>query len=191
MTTPGVPDLYQGNEYWDFSLVDPDNRRPVDFAARRQALDDSQTPQQLLAGWRDGHVKQALIAQVLELRRQYPQLFLRGDHVPLEVRGRHADKVLAFARINDDQRAVVIVPRLASGLLGTCAHPLIPAQNWGDTRVVLPFTLSTARFTGLFDQRAVTKNMEPGSFELWLDTALERFPVNLFIEHIESSGAYS
>ncbi|MGE8405561.1 MAG: malto-oligosyltrehalose synthase [Pseudomonas sp.] len=189
MTAPGVPDLYQGNEFWDFSLVDPDNRRPVDYAARRQALDDSQSPQQLLAGWRDGRIKQALIAQVLERRRQFPELFLRGDWLALPVHGSQAHKVLAFARIGDEQRAIVIVPRLAGDLLGNSAHPLIPAQNWGDTRVVLPFTLSTANCTGLFEQRAVTTNKEPGSRELWLNTALERFPVNLFIEHIESSGA--
>ncbi|MCU1724329.1 malto-oligosyltrehalose synthase [Pseudomonas sp. 5P_5.1_Bac1] len=189
MTAPGVPDLYQSNEFWDFSLVDPDNRRPVDFAVRRQALDDSQAPEALLGAWRDGRVKQALIAQVLERRRQYADLFLRGAYLPLEVRGEHAGNVLAFARLGEEQRAVVIVPRLAGNLLGNTAHPLIPAQNWGDTRVVLPFALSTANCTGLFDQRAVTSIKEPGSRELWLNTALERFPVNLFIEHIESSGA--
>lgn len=189
MTAPGVPDLYQGNEFWDFSLVDPDNRRPVDFVARRQALDDRQTPQQLVATWQDGRVKQALIAQVLERRRQFPELFLHGDYLPLEVRGEHAHQVLAFARCGEEQRAFVIVPRLAGNLLGRTAQPLIPAQNWGDTRVVLPFATSTANCTGLFDQRAVTTHKEHGSRELWLNTALERFPVNLFIEHIESSGA--
>lgn len=184
MTVPGIPDLYQGNECWDLSLVDPDNRRAVDFAARRLALDDSQGPAELLAHWRDGRVKQALIAQVLEQRRAYPELFARGSYQPLEVRGTHAAHVLAFARIGEAQRAVVVVPRLAAGLLGTTAQPLIPAQNWDDTRVLLPFALRTANCTGLFSQDAVTP-----SNELWLSTALKAFPVNLFIEQTESSGA--
>ncbi|MFJ4374815.1 malto-oligosyltrehalose synthase [Pseudomonas japonica] len=185
MTVPGLPDLYQGTEFWDFSLVDPDNRRPVDFAARRQALDDSQAPASLLAGWRDGRLKQALIGQVLERRQRFAELFQRGAYLPLEVQGQHAERVLAFARVNDEQRAVVIVPRLACALLGNAAQPLIPAQNWGDTRVLLPFAVSPATCTGLFDQRAVTSNRE-----LWLNSALQAFPVNLFIDHIESSGAY-
>ncbi len=185
MTAPGVPDLYQGAEFWDFSLVDPDNRRPVDFTARRQALDDSQPAAALLASWRDGRIKQALIGQVLERRQRFPELFLRGDYLPLQVEGQHAERVLAFARLHDDQRAVVILPRLACPLLGNQAQPLIPAQNWGDTRVLLPFAVSPGNCTGLFDQRAVTKNTE-----LWLNTALREFPVNLFIDHIESPGAY-
>ncbi|NER62880.1 malto-oligosyltrehalose synthase [Pseudomonas sp. MAFF212427] len=184
MTVPGIPDLYQGNEYWDLSLVDPDNRRAVDFATRRLALDDSQGPAELLEHWRDGRVKQAMIAQVLEQRRAYPQLFRHGLYQPLEVRGKHAAHVLAFARVGEAQRAVVLVPRLAAGLLGTTAQPLIPAQNWDDTRVLLPFALRTANCTGLFAQGAVTT-----SNELWLSTALKAFPVNLFIEQTELSGA--
>ncbi|MBV6288321.1 malto-oligosyltrehalose synthase [Pseudomonas aegrilactucae] len=184
MTVPGIPDLYQGNEYWDFSLVDPDNRRAVDFATRRLGLDDSHGPAELLAHWRDGRVKQALIAQVLEQRRACPELFRQGRYLPLEVRGKHAARVLAFARIGEAQRAVVVVPRLAAGLLGTTAQPLIPAQNWDDTRVLLPFALRTANCTGLFSQDAVTT-----SNELWLSTALKAFPVNLFIEQTETSGA--
>jgi len=184
MTVPGVPDLYQGNECWDLSLVDPDNRRAVDYAARRQALDDSLRPAELLGHWQDGRVKQALIAQVLEQRRAYPELFRHGRYQPLEVRGKHAERVLAFARIGEAQRAVVVVPRLASGLLGNATQPLIPAQNWDDTRVLLPFALCAANCTGLFAQGAVTP-----SNELWLSTALKAFPVNLFIEQTESSGA--
>ncbi|MDD0974228.1 malto-oligosyltrehalose synthase [Pseudomonas fontis] len=184
MTAPGVPDLYQGNECWDFSLVDPDNRRPVDYPARRAALDERHAIGQLLANWQDGRLKQALIAQVLERRRQLPELFLRGDYLPLEVRGKHADKVLAFARVNDEQRAIIVVPRLACDLLGAASQPLIPAQNWDDTCVLLPFTLTTANWTGLFEQGAVTT-----SKELWLGTALKAVPVNLFIDSVALSGA--
>ena len=177
MTVPGVPDLYQGNEYWDFSLVDPDNRRAVDYAARRRTLDDATAPAELLAQWRDGRIKQALVARVLDCRLAHAELFRRGAYLPLTVQGRHADKVLAFARLGEGQRAIIVAPRLASGLLGGATTPLIPAQNWDDTRVILPFALSPANSTGLFSNAAVSP-----SKELMLRAVLAEFPVNLLIQ---------
>ena len=177
MTVPGVPDLYQGNEYWDFSLVDPDNRRAVDYAARRRTLDDATAPAELLAQWRDGRIKQALVAWVLDCRLAHAELFRRGAYLPLTVQGRHADKVLAFARLGEGQRAIIVAPRLASGLLGGATTPLIPAQNWDDTRVILPFALSPANSTGLFSNAAVSP-----SKELMLRAVLAEFPVNLLIQ---------
>ncbi|MBV4500617.1 malto-oligosyltrehalose synthase [Pseudomonas shirazensis] len=177
MTSPGVPDLYQGNEYWDFSLVDPDNRRPVDYALRRATLDASTPLAALLGQWRDGRIKQALIAEVLDLRMAHPQLFRRGDYLPLEVQGEHADKVLAFARVAEGERAIVVVPRLASSLLGTASTPLIPAQNWGNTQLILPFAESTAHWTGLFASRAVSPTRA-----LNLRDVLAECPVNLLIQ---------
>ncbi|MCW2271075.1 malto-oligosyltrehalose synthase [Pseudomonas sp. MYb187] len=178
MTAPGVPDVYQGNEFWDLSLVDPDNRRAVDFAERRQALDESTSTAQLLQDWRNGRVKQALISQVLERRLDYPELFAEGRYLPLEVRGRHAERVLAFARVGDSARAIVIVPRLACALLADTPIPLIPAQNWDDTHLLLPSALSPANYTGLFASSAVTT-----SKELLLSAVLREFPVNVLIDH--------
>ncbi len=178
MTTPGVPDLYQGNEYWDFSLVDPDNRRPVDYAARRASLDASTPLAALLGHWQDGRIKQALIARLLDCRMSHPELFRRGAYLPLNVQGRHADKVLAFARLGEEQRAIVVAPRLASSLLGNATTPLIPAQNWDDTRLILPFALSPANCSGLFAGGAVSP-----SKELKLSTVLAEFPVNVLIDH--------
>ncbi|WP_043199221.1 malto-oligosyltrehalose synthase [Pseudomonas putida] len=177
MTTPGVPDLYQGNEYWDFSLVDPDNRRAVDYALRRRTLDDATPVAELLAHWRDGRIKQALIARVLDCRQAHAELFRRGAYLPLTVQGRHADKVIAFARLGDGERAVIVAPRLASTLLGGSTTPLIPAQNWDDTRLVLPFALSPANSTGLFPCAAVSS-----SKELMLSAVLAEFPVNVLIQ---------
>ena len=109
---PGVPDFYQGTEFWDFSLVDPDNRRPVDFAARADALthapDDWQT---LTANWRDGRIKIALTHRLLRLRRDYAELFRRGSYEPLTVSGPQADHVIAFARTWKRQQLVVAVAR--------------------------------------------------------------------------------
>jgi len=177
MTVPGVPDLYQGNEYWDFSLVDPDNRRAVDYACRRRTLDGATPTAELLAHWRDGRIKQALVARVLDCRQAHAELFRRGAYLPLTVQGRHADNVIAFARLGEGERAIVVAPRLASGLLGGAATPLIPAQNWDDTRLVLPFALSPANSTGLFACTVVSATRE-----LMLSAVLAEFPVNLLIQ---------
>jgi len=177
MTVPGIPDLYQGAEFWDLSLVDPDNRRPVDYAAREQALNTTRSAAELVEGWHDGHIKQQLIARTLQRRAEHAQLFARGAYQPLTVLGEQADRVLAFARIHADQLAVVIVPRLASDLLGETATPLIDAPKWGDTRVVLTSNHTLPTFKGLFSDVAVTANKE-----LWLHTALKDFPVNLLVQ---------
>jgi malto-oligosyltrehalose synthase len=108
LTVPGVPDLYQGTELWDLSLVDPDNRRPVDFALRQKRLGR--------AGWRDGSVKQALIVQALGLRTAMPELFAGGTYEPLGVDGPLANHVVAFLRRLGRDAIVVAVPRLPTGL---------------------------------------------------------------------------
>ncbi|WP_426234115.1 malto-oligosyltrehalose synthase [Pseudomonas sp. TWP3-2] len=179
MTVPGIPDLYQGNEFWDFSLVDPDNRRPVDYPARLQALQQVAPVPELLANWRDGRIKQALIAQVLNLRAEQLELFRRGSYQALEVLGSQAHRVLAFSREHAGHRAIVVVPVRCATLLEDSAVPQIDALRWGDTRVVLPFLASDANLKGLFSSVAVTKNRE-----LNVSAALGDFPVNLFIQHL-------
>ncbi|MGE1173222.1 malto-oligosyltrehalose synthase [Pseudomonas sp. BW7P1] len=177
MTVPGVPDLYQGNEYWDFSLVDPDNRRPVDYRLREQSLEPAAVPE-LLSNWRDGRIKQALIAQVLNLRAEHIELFRRGSYQALEVLGSQAHNVLAFAREHEGQRVIVIVPIRCASLLENAAVPQVDALRWGDTRVELPFATCDENLKGLFSSSAVTKNRE-----LEVSAALGDVPVNLFIQH--------
>ncbi|MGN8120252.1 malto-oligosyltrehalose synthase [Pseudomonas sp. 22082] len=179
MTVPGVPDLYQGNEFWDFSMVDPDNRRPVDYAARQQALEAPGPVQELLANWRDGRIKQALIAEVLRLRADHTELFRQGSYQTLEVLGSQAHNVLAFAREHGERRIIVIVPIRCATLLENSAVPMVDALRWGDTRVVLPFDASDENPKGLFSSTAVTKNRE-----LQVSAALGDFPVNLLIQHV-------
>ncbi|MCD7036848.1 malto-oligosyltrehalose synthase [Pseudomonas sp. MAFF 311095] len=176
ITVPGVPDLYQGDEFWDFSLVDPDNRRPVDFNARQQALDTPPDLGELLFNWRDGRIKQALIAQVLGLRKAHPELFRDGAYTPLEVVGTHAERVVAFAREHQGKYVLVVVPRWSHALLENGVHPQVNARVWGDTRVKLPFAVTTQNWKGLFHTGAVTPNKE-----LLISTALGDFPVNVFI----------
>jgi len=112
-TMPGVPDFYQGTEFWDFSLVDPDNRRPVDFVARAHALDALKRPdwQQLTKAWPNGHVKLAWSRYLLKLRTELAGLFTDGDYVPLEVTGTHRDHFIAYARRRGRDAAVAVVPR--------------------------------------------------------------------------------
>ena len=108
---PGVPDFYQGTEFWDFSLVDPDNRRPVDFAARKSALDSVEPPhwQSLAQNWTDGRIKLAWTRHLLKLRTDLADVFARGDYQPLEVIGPHRDHVIAFARQYGGDAAIVAV----------------------------------------------------------------------------------
>ncbi|MBI4365863.1 MAG: malto-oligosyltrehalose synthase [Deltaproteobacteria bacterium] len=109
---PGVPDFYQGTELWDHSLVDPDNRRPVDFAARqRETAEIGPDWTELSTHWRDGRIKLALTRRLLHLRRKLPELFARGTYEPIAVSGRHASHVIAFARHFKRQEIVAIIGR--------------------------------------------------------------------------------
>ncbi len=146
LTVPGVPDLYQGSELWDLSLVDPDNRRPVDFTLRRRLLseltrrrdaDQAGLATELLVSWRDGRVKLWLTHRLLQLRRRLPRLFTDGDYRPLEVDGTAARHVVAFARRLDESWILVAVPLLL-GRLTDVGEPPLGARVWSDTTLRLP-----------------------------------------------------
>lgn len=113
-TLPGVPDFYQGTELWDFSLVDPDNRRPVDYMLRAALLERLDVPDwsELVSNWPDGRLKLAWTRELLKWRGLFPDLFCKGDYIPLEVLGRHRDHVIAFARRHHRTCAVVAVGRM-------------------------------------------------------------------------------
>jgi (1->4)-alpha-D-glucan 1-alpha-D-glucosylmutase len=112
-TLPGVPDFYQGTEFWDLSLVDPDNRRPVDFAARVDALAALHTPDwdKLAQTWSDGRLKLAWTAHLLKIRNELAEVFADGDYQPLEVNGPHRDHIVAFARRRGRNAAIVVAAR--------------------------------------------------------------------------------
>jgi (1->4)-alpha-D-glucan 1-alpha-D-glucosylmutase len=141
---PGVPDLYQGCEFWDLSLVDPDNRRPVDWEARARALAEAEAPETLLAHWRDGRVKQAVLARALALRAERPALFAEGDIHPLAAEGPAAAHVLAFVRRHRGETVVAVATRLPASLMGSggaeaaAALPRVPAEAWAETLLPLP-----------------------------------------------------
>lgn len=136
LTAPGVPDLYQGTEFWDQSLVDPDNRRPVDFVQRAAALQAGVAPAEALAEWQSGAVKQAIIARTLALRADVSHLFAQGGYTKLEASGPAARHILAFARQTKTHSIVTAVTRLAANLVTDT--PLVPEAAWADTTLKLP-----------------------------------------------------
>ncbi|TVP57765.1 MAG: malto-oligosyltrehalose synthase [Nodularia sp. (in: Bacteria)] len=146
ITSPGVPDFYQGTELWDLSMVDPDNRRPVDFKLRQSALkaikEQAQTDilkliDELLATKEDGRIKLFLIAQALKTRRENLNVFQQGDYLPLETRGKFADHIIAFARVYNHQIMITIAPRFFTSLIQPGEYPL-NQQVWDNTYIQLP-----------------------------------------------------
>ena len=130
LTAPGVPDIYQGNELWDLSLVDPDNRRPVDYDARRQALSaiTQASPEDLLTHWKDGRIKLFLTHKLLQYRREHFDLFATGDYLPVQATGAFAESAFAYARRHEAQTLLVIAPRLSARI----GFPPI-GDRWRDT----------------------------------------------------------
>ena len=182
LASPGIPDLYQGTELWDFSLVDPDNRRPVDFDKRAAWLVQT-PPSDFLASWHDGRVKLAVVQRVLALRAHLPELLSQSTYLPLTVRGAHASNVIAFARRHGNAWAVVVASRLAAGLLGDDGEgsglPLVDPEKWADTAVEMPSDLSAR---ALFDwlSPAAPKVDENGL--LYLRDALAAMPIAVLVE---------
>ncbi|HEX3487676.1 MAG TPA: malto-oligosyltrehalose synthase [Micropepsaceae bacterium] len=137
-TCPGIPDLYQGCELWDFSLVDPDNRRPVDFAVRSGLLDRTAPLPALLPEWRNGHVKLALIQRLLALRVAALECFQSGDFIPVPITGDRSAHVVAFTRTTNGKSVLAAVPRLCARPCLKQEMPLPSPSFWGDCALSLP-----------------------------------------------------
>jgi (1->4)-alpha-D-glucan 1-alpha-D-glucosylmutase len=189
LTSPGVPDLYQGTELWDFSLVDPDNRRPVDYRRRQDVLNELQgridragddlapLAGELLVNLPDGRIKAYVTYRTLRFRREQERLFSHGDYLPLEATGARRDHVCAFARSAGDQAVLVIVPRLIVGLTGGAERPPLGSEVWGETRLLLPPHLAGGNYRHLFTGEAIGPADQDGAPGLLLATALDQFPV--------------
>jgi (1->4)-alpha-D-glucan 1-alpha-D-glucosylmutase len=187
-TLPGVPDSYQGSELWNLSLVDPDNRRAVDYELRRRHLQEIRGREQadgpaalcrhLLDESRSGAVKLYVTWKALQLRKEQEDLFRLGEYLPLAVEGGKAAHLCAFARIYQGTAAVVLVPRLAYTLLA--GNPIWPVGEdvWGDTRVQLPEIGDTWR--NLFTGVRISVSGRDG-YRLMLHQAMASFPLALLI----------
>ncbi len=145
IAAPGVPDFYQGSELWALNLVDPDNRRPVDYARRCAMLkkiregacrDPLATTRYLLKDMSSGAIKMYLINRAMQFRRDNPDLFTRGDYVPLKVTGPRANHIVAFARVHEGKRAVVVCGRFFMQLAEAPPLPVDP-EAWADTFIEL------------------------------------------------------
>jgi (1->4)-alpha-D-glucan 1-alpha-D-glucosylmutase len=150
LTAPGVPDIYQGTEIWDDSLVDPDNRRPIDYARRCEMLAQVEKvpASELMQCWPDGRIKMRLTQRLLHLRRENPELFREGNYESLDFGGAFADCAIGFIRRHGDRATIVLVPRLSSRV----GFPPI-GDRWQDTHVVLPAGMSNSR--DVFSDRKV------------------------------------
>ncbi len=182
ITAPGVPDFYQGTELWDLSLVDPDNRRPIDFDLRQSDLDDLQkriqgdlTPlvEDLLTNYEDGRVKLFLTAQALKARSQYLAVFQQGDYQPLEVQGNLQNHLIAFTRSFKGTTAITIAPRFLTGLLQP--GEVFSRIGWQDTTICLPQGLPTRW------QNVITQEPLQVENELLPNKVLASFPVALLV----------
>jgi (1->4)-alpha-D-glucan 1-alpha-D-glucosylmutase len=192
LTAPGVPDIYQGNEIWDFSLVDPDNRRPVDYQKRRtllaslESIDmdscvDRGLMQSLVAGLNDdGRCKLFLTWKVLQYRSEHEAVFRDGEYIALRTIGEHASNVCAFARRLAGEMVVVVAPRLYLRLLGDRDDPPLGESVWADTVVELPKEVVEAvQLRGILDGKPVPTTRAAGRVVVRVADALAHFPVGL------------
>ncbi|QQB32482.1 malto-oligosyltrehalose synthase [Achromobacter deleyi] len=188
-TLPGVPDLYQGAELWDFSLVDPDNRRPVDYGERAALLAQTASEGAIdtrAAAWRSGAIKQALIQRTLALRARHPALLREGALIPVEIRGPRAPHLLAFLRRHARQALLVIVPRhCATAIAGyACDDAATARAYWADTRVLLPSGIEGGLLEIVSDRRYQAATLDiadllrdtPVALCLMQDTGADRVP---------------
>lgn len=193
ITAPGVPDFYQGTEMWDLSLVDPDNRRPVDFEKRLNYLKEIKTKtksksksknavlpylEELLQSPEDGRLKLFLIYRALQARHDYADVFQKGGYEKLTVLGSLKGHIVAFSREFDDKRAIIIVPRFLTSLVKEGEYPL-GEQVWHETRILQPPGSSAA----LHD--VISGQTIQGDETLWLKEILAHFPVALLVGKVE------
>ncbi|MGA1865263.1 MAG: malto-oligosyltrehalose synthase [bacterium] len=184
ITSPGVPDFYQGTELWDLNLVDPDNRRPVDYQKREHYLKEirekaqQDTPgliHELLENKEDGRIKLFLIYQALKTRRERQDIFQNGIYIPIKTEGRFRDCIIAYAKNYQDRLAITVIPRFLTNLIKEGEFPL-GEQVWEDTRLVLPDELSSLSWTNSLTDQPVN-----GEGPLMAGKVFEHFPVGLLI----------
>ncbi|MGA1839013.1 MAG: malto-oligosyltrehalose synthase [bacterium] len=184
ITSPGVPDFYQGTELWDLNLVDPDNRRPVDYQKREYFLKDIRKKSQhdilglineLLENKEDGRIKLFLIYKALKTRRERQDIFQNGIYIPIKTEGRFRDCIIAYAKNYQDRLAITVIPRFLTNLIKEGVFPL-GEQVWEDTRLVLPDELSSFSWTN-----AITDQPVSGEGPLLAGKIFEHFPVGLLI----------
>lgn len=200
-TVPGVPDIYQGCECWDFSLVDPDNRRPVDFGLRLSMLTGlqklvAQESHQRVSGVRalcdtleDGRAKLLIVRSALALRERWPEVFQQGKYLPLAVKGEHAAHLCAYARSFGNRIVITVAPRFFVRLLGDADMLPLGENVWGMTTVELPFQRDDKQYTCAFTGKVLQPQKRQSRWQLPVAQILAEFPVGLtFGENLPSES---
>jgi (1->4)-alpha-D-glucan 1-alpha-D-glucosylmutase len=189
ITAPGIPDFYQGSELWDLNLVDPDNRRPVDFQSRRSMLREivqrsrgtlQALIRDLLASPHDGRIKLFVIHRALQARKRFREIFQQGAYIALATTREFRRHAIAFARRSEQGWALVVAPRFLCALVGEGRYPL-GEEVWRDTEVILPRDTPSEWQNAFTDQVFFTEN------SLLVGRALDRFPVGLFVSSTRES----
>lgn len=199
ITSPGIPDFYQGNELWDFSLVDPDNRRPVDFDVRIGYLQEIQqmeaengilaTARQVAATIADGRIKLYLTYKALNFRRENLELFEVGRYLPHELEGSFQECVCAFERSKNDSSVLVVVPRFCSRLLPDGGTLPLGGDVWQDTSLRLPFEPVSSCYRNVLTGETLTVVQGESGPLLYLKDILAQFPVALLERSVPSEEA--
>jgi (1->4)-alpha-D-glucan 1-alpha-D-glucosylmutase len=190
MTAPGIPDFYQGTELWDFSLVDPDNRRPVDYADRFKLLQDlrratdlqphrAECVLSLSNHARDGRLKLYTIMMGLDFRRAHADLFQQGDYLPLETGGIKKQHICAFARLLNSHAAITVVPRLLGTLTPDVKNPPIGPSVWEDTWVAVPPWPTLATYRNVMTGEVLKTESANGHRVLPIGQVFGRCPIAL------------
>ncbi len=186
IAAPGVPDFYQGSEIWDFSLVDPDNRRPVDFRLRVRLFEELRRQESrgllplvhdLLSGWKDGRIKLYVTYKGLNFRKAHKDLFLNGEYIPLSPAGSRREHMCAFARRRRKSWAIVVVPRLTAKLVFPGQAPL-GGRVWGSTVLDLPRN-APRHWINIFTGENVDATLKNKRKRLKVSAAFRNFPLAL------------
>jgi (1->4)-alpha-D-glucan 1-alpha-D-glucosylmutase len=190
--SPGIPDFYQGTELWDLSLVDPDNRRPVDFALRARLLEEvdeilslggdarRDAAADLLRRWPDGRIKLLLTAAGVRLRRDEPGLFFSGEYLPLETETSVSGGIVAFARTLGERAALFVAPRLVARLMASTGLPTGGAA-WKTSRVLLPPNLAGRTFRHILTDAELRPSSTDSHSWLFAGEIFETVPFGILV----------
>ena len=191
IASPGIPDFYQGTEIWDFSLVDPDNRRPVDYGIRKGMLKELKNTMEhsqpdlrdfargLIHNWRNGSIKLYVTFRSLNYRKEHAQVFQKGGYFPAISEGPFKENVCAFARQEGAKAVLVVVPRFLTHLIkGTHELPL-GKEVWSPSTILVSEEIRNDKFSNIFTGEMLTAVEEDGKRFLNLDEVFANFPVAL------------
>ena len=197
IASPGIPDFYQGNELWDFSLVDPDNRRPVDYRKRKNLLDELmqkeategslETARDVVATRNDGRIKLHLTCKALNFRRENRELFESGSYLPLTVEGACQEHVCAFERSIRDSSVMVVVPRFCSRLIRDSSGLPLGPEVWQDTRIIQSSDTAASSYRNIFTGEVLGLDQQETGPGLALQEILSVYPVAL-LERLDRSS---